>query len=75
MSMFDALMRRGTGLVERRAVARRGELAARIGEAAPDGVAVAVEGEAVVMSGRGLVRRFMVEPALRWLVSESRNGR
>jgi len=38
------------------------------------GVAVAVEGERVVLTGRGLGRRLVVEPALRWIVAESKDG-
>jgi len=39
----------------------------------PRGIEVDVEGDEVVLSGRGLGRRLLVEPALRWLVAESRN--
>lgn len=44
------------------AVAR---LAARLGEAVP-GAEVTVEPGRVVLSGRGLARRMLAEPALRW---------
>jgi hypothetical protein len=44
------------------AVAR---LAARLGDAVP-GADVTVEPGRVVLSGRGLARRMLAEPALRW---------
>nr|WP_315382664.1 hypothetical protein [uncultured Sphingomonas sp.] len=43
-----------------------GRLAERVREAVP-GVSVAVEGSAVTLSGRGLLRRWLADPALRWL--------
>jgi hypothetical protein len=73
--MFETLIRRAAERAEARAAARREEIAARIEEAAPQGVAVAVEDQGVAMSGRGLAARFMTDPALRWLVAEKRDGR
>ncbi|WP_294257315.1 hypothetical protein [uncultured Sphingomonas sp.] len=43
-----------------------GRLAERARETVP-GVSVAVEGSAVTLSGRGLWRRWLADPALRWL--------
>jgi hypothetical protein len=40
-------------------------LAARLGEAVP-GAEVTVEPGQVVLSGRGLARRMLAEPGLRW---------
>jgi len=73
--MFERLRERGERQAGRRAAARREELAARLQAGAPRGVEIGVEGEDVVLSGRGLGRRLLIDPALRWLVAESRNGR
>lgn len=75
MIVLEAMARQAARLAERRAAARRSQLAARIGDAAPKDVTVTVEDEAVVMSGRGLVRRLTLDPALRWLVAENRHER
>ncbi|HEX6374611.1 MAG TPA: hypothetical protein VFZ91_02715 [Allosphingosinicella sp.] len=70
--MFERLMRHGAALAETRARRRRSELAEALREAAPDGVGVSEEEEAVALSGRGLGRRFALEPALRWLIAGRR---
>ena len=66
--MFETLLER----VRRRAEARARAAAARIAEAAaadaPRGVAVEASAGAVRLSGRGLGRRVVVEPAVRWLI-------
>ncbi|WP_284055148.1 hypothetical protein [Stakelama marina] len=50
-----------------RAVDRKArEIAAAVREAAP-GVRVAREGDDVVLSGRGVWRRRLGDPALRWI--------
>ena len=69
--MFGRLRARGSQLAARRAAARRERLAGRIGELAPSGVRVSEEGERVVLAGRGLIRRFMLDARLRWLVAEA----
>lgn len=51
--------------VERRAAGLRERIAARLG--ALPGVAAHVEGERIMIEGRGLERRRMAEPALRWI--------
>ncbi|HEY0115704.1 MAG TPA: hypothetical protein VGB54_08285 [Allosphingosinicella sp.] len=71
MSRFERLAKRVDARGNARALKRRADLAARIEEAAPKGVAVAIEGEQVVLSGRGLGRRVQTEPELRWLVAEN----
>lgn len=66
--MFERLMLRGAALAQRAAEARRGEVAAALREEVPDGIEVSeAEGE-VALSGRGLGRRFALDPRLRWLV-------
>jgi hypothetical protein len=65
--MFEALERR----VRRRAavrVERRAEaLEARLRSARPGGIDVARDAGRILLAGRGLRRRFVTEPALRWL--------
>ncbi len=41
-------------------------LAERVRDAVP-GVAVSIDGSAVTLAGRGLWRRWLADPALRWL--------
>ena len=70
--MFERLMAQGAALAERAARRRRSELAAALSEEAPAGVRVEEEGEAVALSGRNLIRRQALEPALRWLLAGRR---
>ena len=70
--MFERLAAKGAALAEQAAGRRRGALAEALREEAPAGVGVDVEDEGVVLSGRGLVRRFALDPALRWLVAGRR---
>lgn len=70
--MFERLIQRGAALAQEAARRRRDELAEALSEEAPAGVGVSGEAEAVVLSGRGLGRRFAVEPALRWLLAGRR---
>lgn len=72
--MFEILTRRAARAAERRAADRREKLAARLGERVPAGVRVAIEDDRVVMEGRSLGRRFLADPALRWLGVEVRDG-
>ena len=65
--MFERLMLRGAALAEKAARRRRDELAEALSEEAPAGLRVSGEEQGVVLSGRGLGRRFALEPALRWL--------
>jgi sugar lactone lactonase YvrE len=73
--MFDRLTARGARMAAGRAAARRRRLAARIEDLAPDGVQVSEDGERVVLAGRGVIRRFVLDPRLRWLVTEARDER
>lgn len=68
--MFEELERRAARLGEVRAGRRRERIAARVRERVR-GVGVTVEDAAVVLEGRGLARRRVVDPALRWLGVES----
>ena len=73
--MFGRLTARAAQLAARSAAERRERLAARIAERAPSGVRVSEEGERVVLAGRGLIRRFVLDARLRWLVSEAGDER
>ncbi|WP_010545095.1 hypothetical protein [Sphingomonas elodea] len=47
-----------------------GDTAARLAERVRDGVpgiSVSADGDRVILSGRGLWRRWLADPALRWL--------
>lgn len=66
--MFERLMLHGAALAGKAARRRRDSLAGTLREEAPAGVEVDVEEEGIVLSGRGLRRRFALEPGLRWLV-------
>ncbi|HEX8379961.1 MAG TPA: hypothetical protein VF619_05380 [Allosphingosinicella sp.] len=70
--MFERLMLHGAALARKAARARAGTLAAELGEEAPQGVRIGEEEEGVALSGRGLRRRFALDPQLRWLVSGRR---
>ncbi len=64
--MFERLMIEAAALATKAAQRRRGELAAALADEAPAGVRVDETEEGVALSGRGLGRRFALEPALRW---------
>ena len=72
--MFERLEARAARAAEARAAARRERIAARMAEQAPRDVSVAVEGDRVAVAGRGLMRRMLLDPALRWLTAEGRDG-
>jgi hypothetical protein len=65
--MFERLRLHGAALAEKAARRRRRELAEALGAEAPAGVRAIEEEGAVALEGRGLRRRFALEPALRWL--------
>ena len=71
--MFERLAARGAELAHSRAEARRGRLVDRLERAAPGGVRVQREEDRIMLSGRGLVRRFALDPLVRWLVAEARD--
>ena len=70
--MFERLMLHGAALARRAAEGRRASLAAELSGEAPEGVKVSEEEEGVALSGRGLERRFALDPELRWLIAGRR---
>jgi hypothetical protein len=65
--MFEALTARGRRQGEARAKARAAELAHRLADELPEGIACLARGDEVQLSGRALRRRFALDPALRSL--------
>lgn len=70
--MLERLMLHGAALAQRAARARLHSLAEALRGEAPEGVRVSEEEESVALSGRGLKRRFALDPELRWLLSGRR---
>ena len=66
--MFERLMIHGAALARKASGERRGRLAQAIRDEAPAGVRVSEEEQGVAIEGRNLVRRFALEPGLRWLI-------
>jgi hypothetical protein len=64
--MLEQLKARGDAVARDAATDTAERLADRVREAVP-GVTVAVEGTTVALSGRGLWRRWLADPSLRWL--------
>jgi hypothetical protein len=70
--MFERLMLHGAALAQIAAERRVEMLAESLRDEAPADVEVS-EGEGEVrLSGRGLERRFAIEPGLRWLLAGRR---
>jgi hypothetical protein len=67
--MLEALEGRLRRLAELRASRRLDETAERIAAGLPRGIYAARTADSVELSGRGLSRRFALEPALRWLLA------
>jgi hypothetical protein len=67
--MFEELMVRGAALGAARRRDVRARLALALREEAPAGVAVEEAEEGVRLSGRALVLRSIVDPALRWIAA------
>jgi ABC-type transport system involved in cytochrome bd biosynthesis fused ATPase/permease subunit len=67
--MFERAMERARRAAEARAKARAAALAEQMREEAPRGIEVFVDNAGVRLSGRGLGRRFALDPALRWLAA------
>jgi hypothetical protein len=65
--MFEQLTARVATLAEERRQRRRARVAAALREAAPRGVSVEELEEGVLLSGPGLIRRSITDPALRWI--------
>lgn len=70
--MFERLMLHGAALARRAAEGRRSDLAAQLRQEAPEGVEVSEDEGAVILEGRGLERRYALEPELRWLLAGRR---
>ena len=66
--MLERLMLHGAALARKAAGERRSAVAAQLRDEVPEGVRVGEEDEAVALEGRGLGRRFALEPELRWLL-------
>ena len=61
--MFEKLMEHGAAAADRRARERARGIAQKL----PPGVGVEETPEGLRLSGRGLKRRLVIEPALRWI--------
>jgi hypothetical protein len=70
--MFERMVERASRLAEQRARERSAILAVRVQDALPHGVKAEARPEGLLLSGRGLRRRFLLEPALRWLTGTMR---
>ncbi|MEA2999167.1 MAG: hypothetical protein QOH04_1784 [Sphingomonadales bacterium] len=70
--MLEGLEARAEALAARRLAEARSALAAALREEAPRGVRVEERPEGVALVGRGLMRRSLIDPALRWLVERTR---
>lgn len=68
--MFETLVDRAGRLALARADARRREIAERLEAELPGGIRVETGPEGVRLSGRGLVRRILLDPRLRALMAE-----
>ncbi|HEX2763995.1 MAG TPA: hypothetical protein VHM92_09190 [Allosphingosinicella sp.] len=66
--MFAKLMIHGAALAERAARRRRGAVAQALQEELGRKAAVEESAEGVTLTGRGLSRRFALDPAWRWLI-------
>ena len=64
---FETLMDRMTAKAERRTTQRTHEMAAKMEAELPLGISAQPTDEGVRLIGRGLRRRFVLEPALRWM--------
>jgi hypothetical protein len=70
--MFETLVDRAGRAGRERARVVSARLAERIGAEVPSGMSVEATSEGVLLSGRGVARRFALDPALRWLVTRVR---
>ncbi|PVX28993.1 hypothetical protein [Sphingomonas pokkalii] len=64
--MFDRLKARGEAIGRAAAADRAARLAAAVRETFP-GIAAESDAAGVTLRGRGLWRRWLADPALRWL--------
>jgi hypothetical protein len=70
--MFERMMARAARTAEAKARQRAAGLAERMKAKLPPGIKVTVEDRGVRLSGRDLARRFVLDPALRWLTARLR---
>jgi hypothetical protein len=70
--MLEGLEAYAEALATRRASHARSDLAAAMKERAPRGVRVEERPEGVALAGLGLTRRYLIDPALRWLTERTR---
>jgi hypothetical protein len=70
--MLEGLEARAEGLAERRVGQAKSALAAALRGEAPRGAWVEETRDGVALVGRGLMRRSLIDPALRWLVERTR---
>jgi hypothetical protein len=70
--MLAELEARAEAYAARRVLEARSALAAALREEAPRGVRVEERPGGLALVGRGLVRRSLIDPALRWLVERMR---
>jgi hypothetical protein len=70
--MLESLERRARGLAERQARRIGSDLAAALRESAPRGMRIEPRPDGVALAGRGLIRRRLIEPALRRMVERMR---
>ena len=66
--MLERLEARARRYAEAGARARSAQLAERMREALPPGITVEAGEDGVAIAGRGLARRWLIEPALRWMI-------
>ena len=70
--MFERLSERVERDARERAEARASELAERMRAILPGGIEAEAAPEGVLLTGRGIARRFALDPALRWLAAGPR---
>ncbi|MFC7499853.1 hypothetical protein ACFQRC_11550 [Enterovirga sp. GCM10030262] len=70
--MFERLSKRVEHEARERSEARTTELAERMRASLPGGIDAEAVAGGVALSGRGIARRFALDPALRWLAAGPR---
>ena len=66
--MFETLLKRAERRALQRARRRSKEVAERLAAELPSGVHAEPGEEGVLLSGRGIGRRFALDPELRWMI-------
>jgi hypothetical protein len=69
---LEGLEARAEALAERRTHQVKSALADALKAQAPAGVRIEEGPEGVALAGRGLIRRWAIDPALRWLVERTK---